>query len=90
MSIDSPEGRITSDRIEIELEAPISQARATDTQKLKLYNMPSLAEKFKLWLIVLLSVCSLLSNLCSFASSLGLFTLTNSTSPCSKWRQSMP
>ena len=57
MSIDSPEGRIISDRIEIELEAPTSQAKATDTQKLKLYSMPSLAEKLKLWLIVLLSVC---------------------------------
>ena len=42
MSIDSPEGRITADRIEIEPEAPISQPRATDTQKLKLYNIPSL------------------------------------------------
>ena len=56
MRTDLPEGRITADRIEIELEAPISQCRATDTQKLKLYNMPSLAEKFKLWIIVLLSL----------------------------------
>ena len=79
-----------SDRIEIELETPISQPRATDTKKLKLYNMPSLAEKFKLWIIVLLSLCSLLSNICSFASSLGLFTLSNSTFPCSPWQPSMP
>ena len=41
MSIDSPEGCITADRIEIELEVLISQASATDTQNLKLYNMPS-------------------------------------------------
>ena len=90
MSTDSPESRITADRIEIELEAPISQPRTTDTQKLKLYNIPSLAEKLKLWLIVLLSICSLISNLCSFASSLGLFTLTNSTTFCTPWRPSMP
>ena len=79
-----------ADRIEIELESPISQPKDTDTQKLKLYNITSLAEKLKLWLIVLLSVCSLLSNLCSFASSLGFFTLTNSTFPCTQWRPSMP
>ena len=90
MSTDLPEGRITADRIDIELEAPISQPRTTETQKLKLYNMPCLAEKFKLWIIVVLSVCSLFSNICSFASSIGLFTLTNSTSPCSQWRPSMP
>ena len=85
MSTDSPESRITADRIEIELEAPIFQPRATDTQKLKLYNIPSLAVKLKFWLIVLLSVCSLLSNLCSFASSPGLFTLTNSTTLCTPY-----
>ena len=64
--------------IEIELEAHISQPTARGTTKLKLYNIPSLAEKLKLWLIVLLSVC------------LGLFTLTNSTIPCISWRPSMP
>ena len=48
MTTDLPEGRITADRIEIELESPTSQPRATDTRKLKLYNMPSLAEKLKL------------------------------------------
>ena len=90
MSIELPEGRITADRIEIELETPITQPRATDTQKLKLYKMPSLADKLKLWLIVLLSVCSLLFNICNFANNLGLFTLKNSTLPCTPWRPSMP
>ena len=89
MTTDLPEGRIMADRIESELESPISQPKATDTQKLKVYNITSLAEKFKLWLIVILSVCLLLSNLCSFASSLGFFTLTNSTSFCTQLRPSM-
>ena len=48
MSTDSPESRTTADHIEIELETPIFQPRATDPQKLKLYNIPSLAEKLKL------------------------------------------
>ena len=90
MSTDSPKSRMTADRIEIEFEAPLSKPRAIDTQKLKLYNNLSLAEKLKLWLIVLISVCSLLSNLCSFASSLDLFTLTNSHTLCTPWRPSMP
>ena len=90
MTTNLPEGRIMADRIEIELETLISQPKATDTKNLKLYNITSLGEKLKLWLIVLLSVCSLLSNLCNFASSLGYFTVTNSTSPCTQWRQSVP
>ena len=40
MTTDLPEGRITADRIEIELEAPISQPRVTDIQTLKLYTKP--------------------------------------------------
>ena len=34
MNTDLPEGHITADSIEIELEAPISQPKATDNQKL--------------------------------------------------------
>ena len=51
MSTYLPEGRITADRIEIELEAPISQHTTTDTQKLKLYNMPSLAKNLNFELL---------------------------------------
>ena len=92
MSNDIPEGRFTAEHIDIELDPstrPIN-ASSKGAQKVKMYNMPSLAEKIKLCLIVLLAGVSLLSNLCSFASSLGLFSSTNTTLPCSQWRPPMP
>ena len=92
MSNDIPERRITAEHIDIELDTetdPIP-ASSLETQRVKIYNMSTLEEKIKLWLIGLLAGGSLISNLCSFASSLGLFSFTNSTLPCSQWRPSMP
>ena len=92
MSNDMPVGRFTAEHIDIEFDPstnPIS-ASSREAQNVKMYSMPSLAEKIKLSLIVLLSGGSLLSNLCSFASSLGLFSSTNTTLLCSQWRPPMP
>ena len=79
----------TSQKLDIDANESFEAAgtsRTVDTQRLKLYNMLTLSQKVQLWLIVLLSSGSLLSNLCSFASSLGLLSFTNSTSPCAPWR----
>ena len=86
MSNDTPEGRFTAEHIDIELDPGTNPINASirEAQRVNMYNMPSLAEKIKLWLIVLLAGGSLFSNLCSFASSLGLFSSTNTTLPCSQ------
>ena len=86
-----PEGRFTAEHIDIARDPTTNVITASnrETQRVKMYNMHSLAEKIKLWLIVLLAGSSLLSNLCSFASSLGLFSSTNTTLPCSQWRPPM-
>ena len=79
----------TSQHLEIDANESFEAAgtsRTVNTQRLKLYNMPTLSQKVQLWLIVLLSSGSLLSNLCSFASSLGLLSFTNSSTPCAPWR----
>ena len=92
MSNDMPDGRITAEHIDIELDpgTNLINVSSRETQRVKMYDMPSLGEQIKLWLIVLLAGGSLLSNLCSFASSLGLFSSTNTTLPCSQWRPPMP
>ena len=92
MSNDMPEGRFTAEHIDIQLDPstyPIN-ASSRKAQRVKMYNMPSLAEKIKLWLNALLAWGSLFSNLCSFATSLGLFSSTNTTLPCSQWRPPIP
>ena len=88
MSNDMPEGRVVAEHIDIQLDPEARSLNAT-AQPANMYNMPSLEEKIKLWLIIILAGGSLLSNLCSFASSLGVFSVAN-TSPCSQWRPPMP
>ena len=88
MSNDLPEGRVVAEHIDIQLDPEGTSVHGT-TQRDNMYNIPSLEEKIKLWLIIILAAGSLLSNLCSFASSLGLFSFTNTTSPCSQWRPPM-
>ena len=88
MSNDMLEGHV-AEHIDIQLDPETRSLNAT-TQQANIYNMPSFDEKIKLWLIIIiLAGGSLLSNLCSFASSLGVFFSTNSTSPCSQWRPPM-
>ena len=74
-SVDVPEGRIRAERVDIQLESvPLQRTIPETTSRLKLYNMPNLAQKIQLWLIVILSSGSLLSNLSSIATTFGLLT----------------
>ena len=59
---------------------PTKNRPVLETQKLKLYNMTTLPQKIQLWLIVLLSLLSLLSNFASIVSSFGLFPNNRSCS----------
>jgi len=84
-SVDVPEGRIRADRIDIELESVHPAALhplSDEAQRIKLYNMPNLAQKIQLWLIVLLSSGSLISNLSSIASTFGFFTSSSNNCTC--------
>ena len=75
--MDIPECRIRADRMDIEFnQAPIT---STEPQRVKLYNMPTLPQKIQLWLIVGLSLCSLITNITSNASSFHLLPESNST-----------
>ena len=78
--MDIQEGRIRADHLDIELDQapPASQ----EPQQLKLYNMLTLAQKIQLWLIVGLSLGSLITNFTSIASSFHLLPTSNSTSQC--------
>ena len=64
--MDIPEGRIRADRLDIEF----NQARlpSHEPQSVKLYNMATLPQKIQLWLIVGLSLGSLITNLTFIAS----------------------
>ena len=78
--MDIPEGRIRADRLDIEFnQAPLS---SNEPQRVKLYNMATLPQKIRLWLIVGLSLGSLLTNLTSIASFFHLLPESNSTFQC--------
>ena len=75
-----PEGRIRADRLDIEFsQAPLI---SNEPQRVKLYNMATLPQKIQLWLIVGLSLGSLITNLTSIASSFYLLFESNSTFQC--------
>ena len=76
--MDIPEGRIQADRLDIEF----NQARlfSNEPQRVKLYNMAILPQKIQLWLIVGLSLGSLITNLTSIESSFHLLPESNSIS----------
>ena len=74
-----PDGRLIAKHIEINLDP---QPRQSETQKLKLYNMATIPQKIQLWLIVFLSLASLISNLTSIATSVGIFQHSNNSSQC--------
>ena len=74
-----PDGRLIAKHLEIDLDP---SPKPSETPKLKLYNMATFPQKIQLWLIVFLSLASLLSNLTSIASSVGIFQHSNYTSQC--------
>ena len=73
--MDIPEGRIRADRLYIEFnQDPLI---SYETQRVKLYNMATLPQKIQLWLIVNLSLGSLITNLTFIASSFHLLFESN-------------
>ena len=74
-----PDGRLIAKHIEIDLDP---QPRQSETQKHKLYNMATFPQKIQLWLIVFISLASLISNLTSIATSVGIFPYSNNSSQC--------
>ena len=78
--MDIPESRIRADRLDIEFnQAPII---SNEPQRVKLYNMEILPQMIQLWLIVGLSLGSIITNLTSIASSFHLLFELNSTFQC--------
>ena len=78
--MDIPEGRIRADRLDIEFnQTPLT---SNEQQRVKLYKMATLPQKIQQWLIVGLSLGSLITNLTSIASSFHLLPESNSTFQC--------
>ena len=77
--MDVPEGRLKADHIEVDFD---TRTERNDPQKIKLYNMATFPQKIQLWLIVFLSLASLISNLTSIASLVGIFPNSNYTCQC--------
>ena len=78
--MDIPEGRIRADRMDIEFnQVPLT---SNEPQRVKLYNMATVPQKIQLWLIVCLSLGSLITNLTFIASSFHLLPESNSTCQC--------
>ena len=78
--MDVQDGRLIAQHLEIDID---SQPKQSETPKLKLYNMANFPQKIQLWVIVFLSLASLITNLKSIASSIGFISYTNSSSQCS-------
>ena len=79
--MDVPEGRIRADHLDIDLDQASPPLR--EPQQLKIYNILILAHKIKLWIIVGLSLGSLITNFTSIALSFHLLYTSNSTCQCS-------
>jgi len=79
--MDEPDARIRATNLDIELD--IFNNKTPEAQKIKLYNVATLPQKIQLWLIVILSVASLVTNITSIATTFGLATF-NKTDPCPK------
>ena len=72
--MDILEGRIRADRLEIEFnKVPLT----SNEPRVKLYNMATLPQKIQLWLIVGLSLGSIITNLTSIASSFHILSQSN-------------
>ena len=78
--MDIPEGRTRADRLDIEFNQVL--LTSNEPHRVKLYNMATLPQKIQLWLIVCLSLGSLITNLTSIASSFHLLIESNSTCQC--------
>ena len=78
--MDILEGRIWAEHLDIELDQASPASR--EPQQLKLYNMLTMAQKIQLWLIVGLSLESLITNFPSIASSFNLLPTSKSTCQC--------
>ena len=78
--MDIPESRIRADSLDIEFnQAPLI---SNEPQRVKLYNMATLPQKIQLWLILGLSLGSVITNLTFIASSFHLLFESNSTFQC--------
>ena len=78
--MDIPEGRIRADRLDTEFnQAPLI---SNEPQRVKVYNMATLPQRIQLWLIVGLSLGSVITNLTLIASSFHLLPESNSTFQC--------
>ena len=78
--MDVTKGRIRADHMDIELDQ--AQTASREPQQLKLYNMLTQAQKIQLWLILGLSLESLITNFISNASSFHLNSTSNSICQC--------
>ena len=78
--MDIQDGRIRADRLDIEFNQV--QLTSNEPQRVNLYNMATLPQKIQLWLIVGLSLGSLITNLTSIASFFHLLPESNSTCQC--------
>ena len=58
--MDIPEGRIRAERLDIDFDQALHNSH--EPQRVKLYNMATLPQKIQLWLIVCLSLGSLITN----------------------------
>ena len=80
--MDTTDARLRADNIDIEMDPPTY--KPPETQKLKLYNVQTLPQKITTWLYLFLTIGSIVTNLSNIATSVGLATFHNSTSPCFK------
>ena len=80
--MDTTDGRLRATNIDIEIDPP--EYKPPETQKLKLYNMATLPQKITTWLYVFLTFGTIVSNLTNIATSVGLISFNNSTSPVLK------
>lgn len=83
--MDETDAHIRATNLDIEFDSN-NNSKSTETQKIQLYNVATLPQKIQLWLIVVLSVASLVTNLTSIAATFGLSSF-NKTDPCPKWPQ---
>ena len=69
--------RIKGRQIDIEfIDLPSNKS-----QQIKLHNVPTSQQKLHMWLVIVLSIASIISDLTSIAGSVGLL-FTNSTCRC--------
>ena len=78
--MDIVEGRIRAERLNIEFNQ--SSLTSHEPQRVKLYNIATLAKQIQMWLIVAISSFSILTNLISFATFFHWLPTLNTTCQC--------